>query len=101
MDDDGDHFKSPRFRKRRIGRRRGRGGALAEVGASHLAGVDALARRRERRLVLRLEHDVHNLEDGAIASVLRHDLAVSRVAAGEHARRAGGHHVRRGSAKHR
>ena len=68
--------------------------------APYLASVDALARRRERRLVLRLEDDVHDLEDRAIANLVRLDAAVLRVALREHARRAGRDHVGRRRADH-
>ena len=70
---------------------------------AHLARVDALARRRERRLVLGLEDHVDDLEDAAVADVVGHNLAVGWVAAGEQAaaRAACGHHLRRGRTKHR
>mmetsp|Transcript_62047 Transcript_62047/g.164611 ORF Transcript_62047/g.164611 Transcript_62047/m.164611 type:complete len:308 (+) Transcript_62047:1128-2051(+) len=61
-----------------------------------LAGVDALARRRQRRLVLRLEHDVDHLEHLAVSDILRHDLAVVRVGLGEEAGAAGAGRDHRG-----
>mmetsp|Transcript_54202 Transcript_54202/g.128743 ORF Transcript_54202/g.128743 Transcript_54202/m.128743 type:complete len:620 (-) Transcript_54202:301-2160(-) len=48
-----------------------------------LASVDALARHGHRRLVLRLEHNVHNLELLAPVDVLRDDTAILGVASGE------------------
>ena len=42
-----------------------------------LARVDALARGREGRLVLRFQHHVHHLEDGAIARVVGSDLCAT------------------------
>ena len=66
---------------------------------THLAGVDALASSRQRRLVLRLEHDVHYLEDSAIAGIVRHHLPVLRVALREQAWATGGDHGRRRRAK--
>ena len=61
---------------------------------THLARVDALARRGDRRLVLRLEDDVDDLEDGAVAHLVRHDAAVLRVALREQPRPARLHHAR-------
>lgn len=62
---------------------------------SNLASVDAFARRRERRLVLRLEHHVHDLEDSAVARIVWDNLAILRVALREEAARGDHGRIRR------
>ena len=66
---------------------------------AHLSGVDALARRREARLVLRLENDVDHLEHGTLTDLIGHDTPVVGVGLGKEAR-AGGDHVGRWRANH-